>query len=365
MISKKTFSFVVLLLLVSGQNLFSQRDTILIFHPTVYNINMVLNIFENVLDEKQTQQYYFKGVYHRDEIYNYQESKNFLAIPENKGLAFGLTEISGNPAPADLSRNNEFTAQFNSIFNTSIGAIFLGGPDIPPAIYQEKTHLLTSVTDPWRHYMEISALSHLLGSSRNLANVPYLESDPNFVVLGICLGMQSMNVACGGTLIQDIPDELYGMETVEDVLSSPERMHRNYAFDDPSDTIYLTGYHLHPVHATGPNPLSKKLGIKQGEELFVLSSHHQAIETLGKGLVPVLWSADEKIIEAVQHDTYSSVLGVQFHPEKPDIFYPGTTQWVSADSIVNFNSFLKEHHSYRGHLKFWEYIAALFRKNNS
>lgn len=359
----KNLLLVYILLQLSGLQLFAQKDTILVFHPSVSNMEMIYNIFHNVMGKNQIDTYFFKGIYHHDEMYNYQLSMEFLENPENRNIPFCLKEIHGNPGVDDLFRDNVFSPQFNNLFKNSIGAIFLGGPDIPPAIYQEKMHLLTVVTDPWRHYMEISALSHLLGSSRNQEIEAYLDSDPDFVVLGICLGMQSINVACGGTLIQDIPEELYGIEFVEDLISSPEQLHRNYSFDDPSDKIKLTGYHVHPVHAMIPNQISKKLGLKKEEELYVLSSHHQAIENLGQGLFPVLWSSDEKIIEAVKHEKYPSVIGLQFHPEKIDIYDDASIQRVAADSSINFNSFLKEHHSLGGHIKFWNYIAELFRKN--
>jgi hypothetical protein len=61
------------------------------------------------------------------------------------------------------------------------------------------------ITDPHRHYLELSFLFHLLGGFQDESFLPLLEERPEYPVLGICLGMQSMNVATGGDMIRIFP----------------------------------------------------------------------------------------------------------------------------------------------------------------
>ncbi len=68
--------------------------------------------------------------------------------------------------------------------------------------------LLTRLTDPYRHYFEASFLFHLLGGSQNIDYTPFLEVNKEYTVYAICLGIQTMNIAAGGTMTQDIPSEL-------------------------------------------------------------------------------------------------------------------------------------------------------------
>ncbi|MCD6355005.1 MAG: gamma-glutamyl-gamma-aminobutyrate hydrolase family protein [Prolixibacteraceae bacterium] len=110
----------------------------------------------------------------------------------------------------------------------SYNVFFIGVPDIPPGVYgEENAHSV--VTDPGRHYFEATFLFHLLGSYRNEAYKAWLTEKPNCLVTGFCLGMQTMNVATGGTLIQDIPAELFGAKTPEAILKiGRANLHRNY-----------------------------------------------------------------------------------------------------------------------------------------
>jgi putative glutamine amidotransferase len=98
--------------------------------------------------------------------------------------------------------------------------IFFGGPDVPPSVYGEKTSLHTKITDPYRHYLEVTAVFQLLGGSQDEKYAPLLAERPDFAVLGICLGFQTMNIGTGGTLIQDIRQDLYGKTTFEDWIAS-------------------------------------------------------------------------------------------------------------------------------------------------
>ncbi len=362
---RKIYSLIIFLpaVLLLPNRLFSQSDTVLLFHPTVENIKSIDFIFREVIRVENPDQFHFLGVYHKRESYDYSRSELFLSEPGNEDLPFSLWEISVEADPKDLYMQNCYTDIFVELFNLSVGAVFMGGPDMPPSLYGESMNLLTEVTDPWRHYMEISAMYNLLGSSRNPAQLPLLDSDENYVILAICLGMQTMNVATGGTLYQDIPTELYAHSTREAAISDPGHLHRNYYFDDPSDSIYFTSYHFHPLMTDKKSSLAKALGLKKDYFPQVLSSHHQAVKTLGKGLVPIGWSMDGTITEVLVHEKYPSVLAVQFHPEKTGLYKDFSKQNVNADSIINFNSYVRETESYEFHTKFWENFGELLKLN--
>jgi putative glutamine amidotransferase len=258
------------------------------------------------------------GVYHEKEATRYEESRKYVS--EN-GLAwFHFHPVSADISEKALFRTNACTPEFEKIFAGSDGIIFFGGPDIPPSIFGEKTSLLTEIEDPVRHYFEVSAIFHLLGGTQDPAFKAWLESRPSFPVLGICLGCQSLNVGTGGTLIQDIWSEVYGKTSVEDILAlDPQQWHNNpYVKLYPQEK--LIGYNFHRIRLDGAGTFCAEMGFKTTDEPRILSSHHQALDRLGLGLRPIAVSMDGKIIEAVSHKKYPSVLGVQFHPESPRLW---------------------------------------------
>ena len=195
--------------------------------------------------------------------------------------------------------------------------------DIPPGVYGEENSLLTEATTPVRTYYEVSFLFHLIGSSKNPAFIPFLEHRKNYPVLGICLGSQTMNIAAGGSLIQDIPSEIYGLKTVEALLrSSPEMIHSSrYAkLMDPVHKESISPA-FHKIRVTKNSLLIKSFFLSDKEKPYVLSSHHQALKKIGSGLFVSARSMDGKVVEAVEHFKYKNVLGVQFHPEFRELYY--------------------------------------------
>jgi putative glutamine amidotransferase len=160
------------------------------------------------------------------------------------------------------------------------GLIISGGPDIEPVRYGEQPGPLTTVVRPRRDAAEIALFEAALD-----AGVP---------VLGICRGMQLMNVALGGTLIQHLP-EVVGHE-------------------EHCPTPGAMGAHEVTVGPSGSRSrLSDLLG--EGTRL-VPTHHHQGVDKLGTGLVPTAWAPDGTV-EAIETDAPFAV-GVQWHPEAGD-----------------------------------------------
>jgi len=258
------------------------------------------------------------GVYHVKQTTNFADSRKY--VQENGLDWFKFHEVSAEISEPTLFKKNACSLEYELIVKKADGVIFFGGPDIPPSIFGEKTNLLTEISDPYRHWFEASAVFHLLGGFQDEKFVPLLDARPAFPVLGICLGFQTLNVGTGGTLVQDIWSELYGKTTVEDVIAlGPEQWHNNpYRLLFPLDK--LIGYNFHSLQLGNGSLFVKAMDFQPSDHPRILSSHHQAVEKMGKGLVAVASSRDGKVIEAVEHKKYPNVLGVQFHPEHPLLF---------------------------------------------
>lgn len=351
--------FCLIFLLANTFNSWGQ-DTLLLFHPTAYNIQVVQNLVDEGL--LSLEGYHVLGVYHSREAYDYSGTESYLE--SQPGAMFSLRAIQAELTADNLFVENPATSTFMSLFKGSGGALFMGGPDIPPVLYNEPVHLLTSVTDPYRHFLEISYLFHLLGGSQDPSWKPYLEQNLKYLVSGICLGMQSMNVATGGTMIQDIPTELYGIWNAEEVLALPtDQMHRNYNDKLNRGCEGPTSYHFHRVKLEKGDLLTKGIGYRSKTAPIVLSSHHQAIEVLGTGWQVAARSMDEKIIEAITHKKYRNVFGVQFHPEKPGLFDPSIEHPQTCSSTINFKEVIENTDSYTFHAAYWIQVGAILQKN--
>lgn len=253
------------------------------------------------------------GVHHAKEATDYEEARAY--VRDRKIDWFRFHTVTADLPEEALFRKNACTPEYEKVFRGSDGIVFFGGPDIPPAVYNEPTSQLTAIEDPVRHYFELSAVFHLLGGLQDPGFKGLLEERPAFPVLGICLGHQTLNVGTGGTLIQDIWEEVYEAASVDAVLSlDPERWHNN-----PHIKLHplegLIGYNFHRIRLDPKGKLCVELAFKPTDEPRILSSHHQAVETLGKGLRIIATSVDGRIVEAVEHDRFPNVLGVQFHPE--------------------------------------------------
>lgn len=348
-----------MILWLNGVPALTAQDTILLFHPTAYN----LELFQLLADEGifDLNGYHVLGVYHEKESYDYSQAEVYIA--HHPASRMSLQVIKGALDPGNLFRENGCSGQFKNLFNASRGALFMGGPDIPPAVYHEPVHLLTSVTDPYRHYCEASYIFHLLGGSQDPSWLPFMETRQQYLVSGICLGMQTLNVATGGTLVQDIPTEIYGTWIADEILSFPaDQMHRNYADMVNTGCDTPTSYHFHHIILEKGAFLSKGTGFSHRKEPLVLSSHHQALEKLGADLVVTATSMDGKIIESIGHNRYPHVFGVQFHPEKPGLFDPTIEHPQSCNSTINFQQAIKHTDSYTFHLAYWNFLGEILQE---
>lgn len=287
-----------------------------IFSPTVLRIEPIVELRKKGLipNEKLV----VIGVYHEKETLDYQKSKEY--VRENNLEWFKFHKISAPLSKDNLFQLNPCTMEFEAIFKKSDGIIFLGGMDIPPYTYKKKTSLLTDIETPYRHFLELSIIYHLLGGHQDRDFQGFLESRPEFPILGICLGCQSLNVGTGGTLIQDIWTEVYGKKFLEDGIRLPKEKWHNNPFQDLYPEEGLSERNIHPVKLREKGIFCAELGFKKEDQPYILSSHHQAVGKLGKGFKIAATSLDGKVVEAIEHERFPNVLGIQFHPEAVDIW---------------------------------------------
>jgi putative glutamine amidotransferase len=157
------------------------------------------------------------------------------------------------------------------------GLLMSGGPDVHPSAYGAAPHPALGPTDAELDRVELA--------------IARRADDLGLPVLALCRGAQVVNVARGGTLVQDIPDLVGG-----DVVHRQAR---------PG---------LEPSHAVRISGSSRLHGVMELAEAPVNSFHHQAIAALGRGLTAVAWAPDG-VIEAIEATDRDFLVGVQWHAE--------------------------------------------------
>ncbi len=164
------------------------------------------------------------------------------------------------------------------ILDLADALMLAGGSDIDPSAYGHERHPATTGTVPERDRSEVALVRAAI--------------ERDMPVLGICRGMQLLNVALGGTLRQHLPDDL----------GHGEHRRRLGSFDDSDHDVLLEAGSL-AARAAG----EERHGVK--------SHHHQGVAEIGDGLAISGVSALDDLPEAVEAPERRFVLGVQWHPE--------------------------------------------------
>ncbi|MEB3222104.1 MAG: gamma-glutamyl-gamma-aminobutyrate hydrolase family protein [Candidatus Sericytochromatia bacterium] len=164
------------------------------------------------------------------------------------------------------------------------GILFSGGVDINPKEYNESHHPLLGDLDMERDSFELALFRHVWHQT-------------SLPVLGVCRGLQLINVALGGTLWQDLPSQ------------RPSHVHHSQR-----DHRYKA------VHPMKVDPDSK-LGAILPKVIAVNSLHHQGVKDLGEGLKACAWSPDG-LVEGIEALDHPARMAVQWHPENLAASYP-------------------------------------------
>lgn len=184
--------------------------------------------------------------------------------------------------------------RLDSIINNIDGLVLTGGIDIEPENYGQKRKEYTDRPNRERDFFEI--------------NLTKAALERNIPILGICRGLQILNIVFGGTLYQDLLKE-----------SSAENIHNNCDEKNFAHSVEIVKYSILDT-------------LTKSNIIQVNSNHHQGINKLGGDLRAVAISQDG-IIEAIESKVHKWVVGVQWHPE------------ILADEIKFhqniFNSFLE------------------------
>jgi putative glutamine amidotransferase len=176
-----------------------------------------------------------------------------------------------------LAPDRRATEDPEEVLDRIDGLVLAGGADIDPDSHGAEAHAETIGTNPDRDRFEIALTRGAL--------------ERGMPLLGVCRGMQILNVACGGTLDQHIPDRL-GHEGHRPVPGS---------------------WAEHDVRLEPGSLAARAAGT---EKLTVKSHHHQGVDAIPDGLRASGWATDDDSVEAIESADGSFVLGVLWHPEE-------------------------------------------------
>ena len=190
-----------------------------------------------------------------------------------------VLHVGGSP------RILEPSAGVDEAFSGLDGLLLAGGDDVAPSLYGEAAHGTIVEAEPGRDEFEIALVRRARAHQ--------------MPIFAICRGIQVLNVACGGTLVQDIPSQVPGALT--HVLAVP-----------PNQSFSLA----HEIWIEKDSLLSRLMRerLNEADTCEVNSRHHQAVNVVAAGF-RVAATAPDGVIEAIEDPAARFCLGVQWHPE--------------------------------------------------
>ncbi len=189
-----------------------------------------------------------------------------------------LMSVDAAPWMVPLVPHDEATLR--ALYESAAGIFLAGGVDVDPSSYDEAKLAVCGNTDPDRDAVELLFTRWAMQDKKP--------------VLGVCRGMQVINVACGGTLLQDV-----------------ERHSERAIKHDYFPTQGFARDHLAHQASVRPGRLGN---IFSADTILVNSMHHQGVKDLGTGLDATVIAPDG-LIEGLESTDGSFLLGVQWHPE--------------------------------------------------
>jgi putative glutamine amidotransferase len=199
----------------------------------------------------------------------YEPAKAKKPAETTAGFAYASAVADNGGVPVVLPTIDDEQI-FRKYLEVLDGLVLIGGDDIPPEAYGEPPHETVEPLEKHRYDFERKLIARWVESGKPL--------------LGVCLGMQFTNVVAGGTMVQDIPSEI-------------------------GTKVNHKGYHRVQIE---PDSLLARL--LNSREASVLSSHHQAVDDLGRNL-RVIARSEDGVTEALERTDGKFGLFVQWHPE--------------------------------------------------
>jgi len=214
------------------------------------------------------------------------------SLPEswvmNQRYFLAATIVGGVPWMIPLLDDDEVTLR--EIYERLDGILIPGGVDLDPATFGEARHPKLGAVDPARDRVEMQLVRWAVADKKP--------------VLGLCRGIQVMNVAMGGTLYQDLADQV------------PAGIKHDYY-----PTAGFERDHL--AHEVSLVRGSRLRDMMERPSFMVNSMHHQGIKTLAAELIPSA-TAPDGLVEAVERAADHFYVGVQWHPEVFEMTDPHT-----------------------------------------
>ncbi|MDR0733594.1 MAG: membrane dipeptidase [Dysgonamonadaceae bacterium] len=202
---------------------------------------------------------------------NHKEEKSCIA----DAYVTAALKAGATPVLIPLITDN---AVLENIVTHIDGLIMSGGGDMHASLFGEELHPAVTDFDLDKDMYDLALI--LAAAERQMP------------IFGICRGLQAINVAFGGTLLQDIPSQIPDSQIVHS-----QKEEREIA-----------------THQAVINPGSKLYQMVQQDSLPVNSFHHQAVKTVAPGFKTVAFSEDG-VVEAIESDEGKTIFGVQWHPE--------------------------------------------------
>jgi putative glutamine amidotransferase len=217
------------------------------------------------------------------------------------GLSVGLLDFGnyaavGHQRPVALAGGIPFTlpwlngGRLGEALGACDGILLGGGRDIEPARYGQEPHELLSVTDPQRDAFELELVAQAL--------------DRGLPILGMCRGIQILNVVLGGTLVQDVSLRPGAEHPTDRGWTRWKEVERASL----EEAALVPDHPRHPISVEPGSRLHAALGV---EEIEVDSFHHQTLDEVA-GDLNVVATAPDGVVEAVELDGDAYVLAVQW-----------------------------------------------------
>ncbi len=230
-------------------------------------------------------------------LYDTKKNSKWNSIWMFPGYLEGIKAAGGMPMILPLLEDEEDIRDLVSCFD---GFLFTGGHDIDPERYGQPMYSFCEEISPERDHMELILIDEIRKQDKP--------------VLGVCRGLQLINVAFGGTLYQDLAKQK----------NNPNLLQHGQKTE-----------FFYPVHDVDISEDSMLKAIVKEDSIRVNSMHHQGIDVLGEGVNAVARAADG-VVEAIEVPDMKFCLAVQWHPE---------FLWSRRDHELNiFKSFVTACH---------------------